>query len=131
MGLHILIVDDESQVREKLAVYLSASGHVVHQAADGKAAIRQLERQNFDLVISDIVMPERDGLEVLLYARKHCPETRVLAISAQGNELFLKSAKALGACGVLSKPFTLEELGEVVTEPNQADPSHAPTPRSC
>ena len=120
MGLRILIVDDEPQIREALDAHLARLGHDVVQAPDGKAAIRELEQEPFDLVISDVLMPEQDGLEVLLFTRKHCPDTRVLAISAPGNELFLRSAKGLGAWRVLSKPFALEEITQAIGQLPQA-----------
>lgn len=116
MGLHILVVDDEPQTRAVLDEYLTVLGHDVVQATDGKAAIRHLGRTPYDLVISDILMPEQDGLEVLLFVRKHRPATRAVAISAPGNELFLKSAKGLGAWRVFQKPFTLEEIAEAIEE---------------
>ena len=116
MGLQILVVDDEPQVREMLATHLRRSGHCVVEAADGKVAIRLLGAASFDLIISDIVMPEQDGLEVLQFVRRNCPDTRFVAISAPGHELFLESAKVLGACRVLSKPFTLRQITEAVEQ---------------
>ena len=76
----------------------------------------EMEEETFDLVISDIVMPEQDGLEVLLFVRQNYPATKVITISAPGNELFLKSAKGLGAWRVLSKPFTLQEMTDIVEQ---------------
>ena len=122
MGLRILIVDDEPQIRQALSTHVARLGHDVVQAPDGKAAIRKLEQEPFDLVISDVLMPEQDGLEVLLFARKHCPDTRVLVMSAPGNDLFLRSAKGLGAWRVLSKPFTLEEITQAIGQLPQARP---------
>ena len=116
MGLRILVVDDDPQVREVLGMHLARSGYCVVQASDGKAAIKRLNEESFDLVISDIVMPEQDGLEVLMFVHKKYPTTKVIAISAPGNDLFLKSAKGLGAWRVMRKPFTLQEITEVVEQ---------------
>jgi two-component system response regulator (stage 0 sporulation protein F) len=112
----ILIVDDEPQVRSVLRRKLEHCGYKLQEASNGEEAIRKLRGEEFALVISDIMMPERDGLEVIMFLRKQRPETRVIAISAPGNQLFLDSAKALGAMRVLEKPFRLEEIAAAVGE---------------
>lgn len=116
MGFRILIVDDEPQVCEMLGTHLSQAGHDVVTAGNGKEAIKRLNEEAFDLIICDIIMPEQDGLEVLLHVRRHRPNTKLLAISVPGNELLLQSAKGLGAWRILSKPFTMEQITKAVDQ---------------
>lgn len=116
MQPEILVVDDEKQVRSLLRRKLEQCGYQVHEASNGREAIETLGQRSFDLVISDIMMPEKDGLEVIMYLRKTRPELKVIAISAPGNQLFLESARALGASRVLEKPFALDDLAVAVDE---------------
>lgn len=112
----ILIVDDEVQVRGLLRRKLEKCGFEVDEAPNGKQAIEKLDAESYDLVISDILMPERDGLEVIIHLRKHQPSVKVIAISAPSNQLFLDSAVALGAVRSLEKPFGLDELVRTIEE---------------
>jgi CheY-like chemotaxis protein len=112
----ILVVDDEPQVRELLSVKMRQRGYRVGEAANGKEAIDKLAEGGFELVISDIMMPERDGLEVIMYLKRQHPTVKIIAISAPGNEIFLNSAKALGASKIFLKPFSLEEIATAVDD---------------
>lgn len=112
----ILVVDDEPQVRELLSVKMQQRGYRVGEAANGQEAIDKLAEGGFELVISDIMMPERDGLEVIMYLKRQHPTVKISAISAPGNEVFPKSAKALGASRIFLKPFSLEEIATAVDD---------------
>lgn len=116
MKPRILIVDDESQIRHLLRTCMEQRGYETHEAADGRQAIAKLAADAFDLVIADIVMPEQDGLEVIMYLRKQQPNVKIIAISAVGNELFLQSARGLGASYVFTKPFELADIEHAVEE---------------
>jgi CheY-like chemotaxis protein len=116
MSACILVVDDEQQVRDVVRRKMEQSGYSVGEATNGDEAIRKLAGSRFDLVIADILMPERDGLEVIMYLREHQPEVKIIAISAPGNEVFLKSAAALGAARTFSKPFSMDALAAAVCE---------------
>ncbi len=118
----VLIVDDEPHVRHVLRQKMEQCGCDVDEAADGREAIRKLGERVFDLVIADIVMPEQDGLEVIMFLRKTQPNVKVIAISAPGNELFLTSAKGLGASRVFPKPFELAEIANAAEELLAAQP---------
>lgn len=112
----VLIVDDEEQIRTLLVEWLDARGYEVEAAVNGKEAIRLLHKNPFDVVISDIVMPDKDGLELLTYMRRNFPDTPVVMISAPDNELYLRTARGLGAARVLFKPFGMEEMSATVAE---------------
>ncbi len=116
MTHRVLVVDDEPYIRRLLRRKMEQCGYDVADAVDGRDAIRQLSDSAFDLVIADIVMPERDGLEVIMFLKKEQPHVKVIAVSAPGNELYLTSAKALGAARVFSKPFELADIAGAAEE---------------
>ena len=116
MTHRVLVVDDEPHVRRLLRQGMEQCGYDVAEAADGRDAIRQLGGNAFDLVIADIIMPEQDGLEVIMFLRKEQPHVKVIAVSAPGNELFLTTAKSLGAARVFPKPFELADIAGAAEE---------------
>jgi CheY-like chemotaxis protein len=110
MAQSILVADDDDRVRYTIRARLEQAGYDVHEAANGSAAIQALYALPFDLVITDILMPDRDGLETIMHVRKRTPHTKVIAISGAADALFLADAAGLGAHGVLSKPFKPNDL---------------------
>ena len=86
----------------------------VDEAAHGQEAIRKRSESAFDLVIATIVMPERDGLEVIMFLKKEQPRVKMIALSAPGNEWFFPSARALGAARVFPRPFALADIANTV-----------------
>lgn len=111
--------------------WLSHAGHTVTCAPDGLEAGKLLNSQSFDLLITDVVMPERDGLEVIAAFKRVQPAGRILAISGGGQYMqgsdCLKIAKGLGAHAVVLKPFTWEQLLAGI---NLACPEQRQAPRS-
>jgi CheY-like chemotaxis protein len=116
MKRRILVVDDEPQIRSMLRDWLQRTGYDVSEAPDGKQAIELLCRESFDLVIADILMPEKDGLEVIMYLQREKPLTRCVAMSSPSNRVFLQSAQLLGATRVIEKPFTGAEMEAAVRD---------------
>ncbi len=116
MTHRVLVIDDESLVRRLLRKGLEQRGYEVTEAVDGRDAIRQLGQDDFDLVIADIVMPEQDGLEVIMFLKKNQPHVKIIAVSAPSNELFLNSAKGLGANRTFQKPFEFADLAAAAEE---------------
>jgi len=116
MKRRILVVDDEPQIRTMLRDWLQRGGYEVAEAADGKQAIDILRKESFDVVIADILMPEKDGLEVIMYLQRESPLTRCVAISSPSNRVFLQSAQLLGATRVVEKPFTAAEIETAIRE---------------
>src|SRR5690606_23210446 len=112
--LAILVVDDVVELRDLVQLWLLNAGHSVTCASDGREVIRLLERQSFDLLITDIIMPDVDGLEVLNLIRKSPNAPRVLAVSGGGHHLVasdcLRLAASLGASATLRKPFNRAQL---------------------
>jgi YesN/AraC family two-component response regulator len=113
----ILLIDDEEMVRKPLGEILKRAGYEVQTAADGKTGIELFRRQPCDLLITDLLMPEKDGLETIIALRQIQPELRIIVISGGnrvfGNEL-LRTAAHLGADQVLAKPFTRESILQAV-----------------
>ncbi len=116
MPSRILIVDDEAPVRRVLRRKLEQCGYDINEAADGKQAMRAVDQQPPDLVITDIIMPEKDGIETILFLRKRRPGVKAIAISAPSNQLFLDSARGLGAARAFEKPLNLAELAAAVKD---------------
>ena len=114
----ILVVDDDAEVCEAVAAMLEQGGHQVVRASRGGAALRMCRSQSFDLVITDILMPEVDGLEVLTRLRVERPELRVVALSGGGafvdRDYCLRMAERLGADEVIEKPVRTGDLLELV-----------------
>lgn len=114
----ILIVDDDDSVRGLIATTLRATGFDVQTASDGREAVEAFAKAPADLVITDLVMPEKDGIEIVLELRKAHPDLPIIAMSGQSSHspLYLGMAKRLGARRTLEKPFTIKTLVAAVKE---------------
>lgn len=113
----ILVIDDDESVRSTIGTILTRAGHQVLQAADGRKGLSVLRSTKVDLIITDIIMPEQEGIETILEVRRSDPKTQIIAISGGGrnrNLDFLSVARKLGATHILPKPFRAAELLELV-----------------
>ena len=112
----ILVVDDESVVRELTVELLRRSGYTPHGVPSARLALELLDQERFDLLVSDVVMPEMTGVELLyeLRARKHDLPVVLMTGGSQDPERTSNAVK-VGATSLLYKPFTHEELCDVVT----------------
>ncbi len=109
----ILVIDDESFMREMLVQMVSLQGHQVVSADNGKAAEKLLKDTDFDLIITDIVMPEKEGLETIMQIHKQQPAKPIIAMSGGAiidPEVYLNLAKELGARYTFEKPFNRQDL---------------------
>lgn len=114
---HILVVDDDPVLCRVITLALEAAGHSVLRCENGRKAIDHLAHGHADLLITDILMPEMDGVETLRAARQLQPALPILAISGGGSfdpGDYLGIASAFGATAVLPKPFRTTELVELV-----------------
>jgi CheY-like chemotaxis protein len=100
----ILVVDDEAAVRTLFRQILSGAGFRVTEAADGAQALALLRDRRFDVVITDLVMPDREGIETIGEIRRSYPAVKIIAVSGAFGGQFLKTASLLGAHATLSKP---------------------------
>jgi CheY-like chemotaxis protein len=123
--LNVLVVDDTDQIRMWCHLQLQKLGHMVVSASSGIEAERILQLRSFDLLVTDVIMPDRDGLELILGLRKSRSGTHVLAMSGGGKFTqdadCLKMAMRLGAHAVVTKPFSLDQLIEKVAEAMDAE----------
>lgn len=115
----VLVVEDEKLVRRALNKMLRAGGHDVTEVEDGQRALSYLERHPADVVVTDIVMPGKDGLETIAELRRRFPNAKIIAISGGARPSgagALKAAKALGADRILAKPFRQDAILVMVDE---------------
>jgi len=110
----ILIVDDEASVRDWLAIYLKRQGHSHTTAESGQEALALLATEEFDLVVTDLKMPQVGGLEVLHAARERWPATQVVIMTAFATPETAIEAMKAGAYDYLTKPFKIDELSLVI-----------------
>jgi len=113
----ILVVDDDHDICEVLAMGLTHAGHEVRVAADGASALRHVRAEPFDLIITDIFMPGKEGIETIMEIRRDFPAVKVVAMSGGGRTgdlHYLRDAVALGAVRTLRKPFGRAELLDAV-----------------
>ncbi|QEN07448.1 response regulator [Oceanispirochaeta crateris] len=117
MGMKkILIVDDSRTVRESLKFFLTEEGYEVIQGADGQDALNVIQDQNCDLVITDVNMPNMDGLTLIgeLRKMKKFKFTPILVLTTESQQNIMEKGKALGATGWIVKPFDNEKVIGVI-----------------
>lgn len=114
----ILVVDDEKQIRDMLTQILARAGHDVELAEDGVVAMSKYRESPAELIITDLMMANKNGLELIQDITREFGEVRVIAISggvpATPSDYYLSVAKLMGASKILDKPFTKDELLEAV-----------------
>jgi len=117
---NILVVEDSPAVRMAIVEVLEALGHAVTETENGRLAVERMGGESFDLVVTDVLMPEVDGIEVIKAVRRLRPETKILAISGGAPNLpagyALKLTEMFSADAVLYKPFMNDELRKAVGE---------------
>jgi DNA-binding response OmpR family regulator len=109
----ILLVEDDKELREMLRISLLRHKYSILEAENGKDAIAHFRPAVTDLVVTDLIMPEEDGLKVIMKLRELKPGLKIIAISGGGKAgpgSYLNMAKALGADAIFSKPFSINEL---------------------
>lgn len=106
---HLLLIEDDQEISELLSRLLSSDGHQISQAFDGDTGLQKALEESFDLIILDIMLPGKDGLEVLKELRKH-KSTPVLMLTARGDDIDRIIGLEMGADDYLPKPFNPREL---------------------
>lgn len=115
----ILLIEDDDAVRQVVHMVLAHHGHEVLEAANGRAGVDLYACTGADLVLTDIVMPEKEGLETILELRRKHGAKKIIAMSGGGRmspDAYLKIAQQMGATKVLLKPFSNEELLKAINE---------------
>ena len=106
----VLIVDDEAAVRGVLVAMLETAGYTVRSASNGREALQVLASEKIDMVITDLVMPEQEGIETIKILHRDYPHVRVIAMSGAFGGDYLKIAGLLGAHSTMSKPLRMETV---------------------
>lgn len=121
----LLVMEDDLTMRAMLVDALTTAGHTVVEVSNGSDGLRMIKAALPDLVITDIVMPGKDGIETIMELRRDFPKLPIIAMSGHSprSPLYLKTAKQLGAVKILVKPFTIEALAQAVEE--ALNPSHS------
>lgn len=111
--MKIVVIDDDAQIRRMVTRVLSGAGYAVVTAADGIRGMAMVNKERPQLVVTDIFMPEQEGIETILELRRHNPTIKIIAMSGGGpigGSDLLKMARLLGAHEVIEKPFRAAEL---------------------
>ncbi|GAA0068755.1 hypothetical protein UT300003_02780 [Clostridium sardiniense] len=119
----ILIVDDEKNIRIGIKHCLKSEGYNISMACDGEEALHKAENENYDLILMDYQMPNRNGVEILKILRENNILTKVIIMTAYGTVDVAVEAMKLGAVDFISKPFTLDKLKECVKDNMNKDNS--------
>lgn len=115
----VLVVDDDESLRRFIRQVLEREGHAVDEAENGARAIERIAQGRVDLVITDLIMPEKEGIETIMEVRQRNPEVRIIAMSGGGRlgpDSYLDTAQRLGADRSLAKPFQRHMLVNLVSE---------------
>ena len=112
----ILVAEDDGHIRAWLRAVLENEGYVVMEAANGREAMEVLRRATVDLCITDLAMPEQDGIKTIRMIRYEYPELKILTISGAFGPEFLRASRILGAAASLPKPVDIGTLLHTVKE---------------
>jgi DNA-binding response OmpR family regulator len=115
----VLIIENDEDLRDMLVAFFEMAGYAVSEAIDGKMGLARLSVDPCDLVVTDIIIPEKEGLETIKELHRDFPTLKVIAISGSGQfqpEHCLKAARILGADRILVKPFRRKEILEAAQE---------------
>jgi DNA-binding NtrC family response regulator len=127
----ILIIDDEPQIRSMLRLMLERVGYEVMEAADGMEGIRQYRDNPADVIMTDLIMPNKDGIGMIIELKKEFPQIKIIAMSGGGvnrPEGYLDGAKKLGASRTLTKPIDRDEMMSAVKETLKENTPSAESP---
>jgi len=109
----ILVIDDEPLIRSTVGTILTRAGFNIEEASDGRAGLTKVHKTPPDVVITDIFMPDRDGIEIVMELKRLYPHTKIIAMTGGGQMRMMEiasAAKLLGADYILHKPFERESL---------------------
>jgi CheY-like chemotaxis protein len=123
-----LLIDDDTLLRSTVRQFLERAGHSVSEARDGRAGVASLRAHPADVVVTDIIMPDQEGMETISQIVEFYPDVPIIAVSGgseKGMGSYLETAKALGCFATLKKPFTRQDLLAAVEAAGQARAGHA------
>ena len=110
----VLVVDDDAAVRDLVAAMLETGGYQVAVASNGREALSMLANEGFEVIVTDLVMPEQEGIETIKLIRRDYPSVKVIAMSGAFGGDYLRIAGYLGAHGTIAKPLRIQTVLETV-----------------
>ena len=118
--MRVLVIEDDADLRSLIHSYLEEEGFEVTTAADGREGLQRLRRSPAEVVVTDIFMPNKEGIETVFDLRHEFPDTRIVVMSGGTGVVkgmdYLGLARKLGANKTLAKPFTMKQLADAVRE---------------
>ncbi len=120
----ILIIDDEPQIRSMVRLILEREGYAVLEAVDGAEGLKIFREKPADLILTDLIMPNKDGIGMIIELKKEFPDVKIIAMSGGGlnrPEGYLRGAQKLGAAATLTKPINRQDLVRVVRDTLKSD----------
>lgn len=120
-AFRILIIDDDPDQADILKTALGAYGREVKTCIGGKAALELLNRECFDLIFTDISMPEVDGIQIIKYVKEHCGDTEIVPITAFGDWGLYAQALRMGVKDFINKPFNIPEIQGIIEKASASE----------
>jgi two-component system, chemotaxis family, chemotaxis protein CheY len=117
--MKVLVIDDEAAIRALFSAVLRGAGHDVYEAGDGRAGLTLYHQHHPELVITDIIMPNQEGIETIRMLHRENPDVKIIAVSGGGRigDLdFLRIAREFGAVATLAKPFRKQQLLDLLRD---------------
>ena len=118
--LDVLLVDDEAIVGQRLKPALAKIGCNVETFEDPKSAMKRIDEKEFDIVVTDIMMPDVDGIQLLEYVQKKSERTKVIMITGYATEALAREAMGKGAFDIIAKPFRPADLRDMIAKAAEA-----------
>jgi CheY-like chemotaxis protein len=115
----ILVIDDDDEIRAVLRRMLEPAGYEIIEASNGEEGIRIYREHPTDVIITDLIMPKKEGVELIMELRTEFPDLKVIAISGGGRigpETYLEVAEGFGAMRTFTKPFRIKDILEAIQE---------------
>lgn len=115
----LLLIDDDESFRSVLKVSLEQMGHTVTEAGDGRIGVERFQDGVFDVVITDLIMPDKEGIETIMDLRRLDPSVKIIAMSGGGRVTsvdYLQIARQVGARQILAKPFLYEDIKAAIEQ---------------
>ena len=113
-NVKILVVDDDAVTRNLLLKILEQEGYLVNLVSSSKEALEKLEKENFELVLSDVKMPDMGGFDLMKTIKKRWPDLAVIMMTGYGDAYTVKEALLLGADEYITKPFKSQEISLII-----------------
>jgi len=117
----VLVVDDDQHIRAVLKIFLERTGYEVEESRNGNEALRSHRQHPAALMLIDLIMPDKEGLETIREVRRADPNVKIIAMSGAGHGNYLTAAKLLGANAAITKPFSMDETITIIRSILEAD----------